>query len=119
MKVYIKKNKSNHFANLNFAVALDGFEKMGWEIIPFNSLDELSNLTKEDVFVGYVDETKQIFEQLGIKYRNVDCYPQELNSFLGRKIWKGSFFNFVKANNFGCFIKPATENKLFSGNLPS
>jgi hypothetical protein len=117
LKVYIQKNESNNCANINFAVALDGFDKMGWEIISFQSLDELSQITKEDLFIGYVDETKKIFETLNIEYKDIDCYPSELEPYLGRKIWKDTFLNFVKTNKFGCFIKPSDQNKLFTGKL--
>lgn len=117
MKVYIQKNEFNNCANINFAVALDGFDKMGWEIVPFQSVAELSIITKEDIFVGFVDETKQILGNLNIEYKEIDCYPSELEPYLGRKIWKDSFLNFVKTNKFGCFIKPSDQNKLFTGKL--
>lgn len=117
MKAYIRKNTDNNFANLNFAVALDGFQKMGWEIISFHKVDELSSLSKADIVVTYVDETKEIFSRLNVAYENIDCYPTEISSYLGRKIWKESFFSFVKANRYGYFIKPSQENKLFTGKV--
>ena len=83
MKVYVQKNESNNCANINFAVALDGFDKMGWEIVTFHSLDQLSGITKEDLFVGYVDETKKIFKTLNVEYEDIDCYPPELKPYLG------------------------------------
>ncbi|MDF1698716.1 MAG: ATP-grasp domain-containing protein [Saprospiraceae bacterium] len=117
MRAFIQKNESNHCANINFAIALDGFNKMGWEIIPFQSLDELSEFTKEDVFVGFVEETKNVFKMLNVVYDDVNCYPSELEKYLGRKIWKDTYLNFVKNNQFGYFIKPSIQNKLFTGKL--
>jgi hypothetical protein len=39
MKVYILKNKDGEFGSHNFAIAYDGFRKMGWEIVTFTQQD--------------------------------------------------------------------------------
>lgn len=117
LKVYIQKNESNDCANINFAIALDGFDKMGKEMVSFTNLDEITQFTKEDIFVGFVDETKQTLANLKISYEDLNCYPPEIESYLGRKVWKDTFLNFVKKNKFGCFIKPMNQNKLFTGKV--
>lgn len=90
---------------------------MGWEIVSFQSLEEISQIRKEDLFVGFVDDTKTILNKLNIEYKDIDCYPSELKPYLGRNIWKDTFLNFVQTNQFGCFIKPSNQNKLFTGKL--
>jgi hypothetical protein len=49
MKVYILKNKDGEFGSHNFAIAYDGFRKMGWETVFYRRLDStrLSDLTAE------------------------------------------------------------------------
>jgi len=117
LRVFIQKNESNDCANINFAIALDGFEKMGKEIVSFKNIDEISEFTKEDILIGFVDETKQTLSNLNVSYEDLDCYPTELESYLGRKIWKDTFLNFIKTNKFGYFIKPSKQNKLFTGKV--
>ncbi len=67
MKVYILQNKDREFASINFAVADDGFRKMGWEICPFSRIDDayLPNLTSEDVVVGFIEDVNAALDKFG------------------------------------------------------
>ncbi|MCY7334812.1 MAG: ATP-grasp domain-containing protein, partial [Chamaesiphon sp.] len=96
MKAYIVQNKDGEFASVNFAVAYDGFRKMGWEIVPFSRLDntQLLDLTPEDVVVGFIEDVNAALFQLGIESPAEINYPDELTSFLGRKIWR-SQINYI------------------------
>jgi ATP-grasp domain, R2K clade family 3 len=120
MKVYILQNKDREFASVNFAVAYDGFRKMGWEICPFNRIDDayLPNLRSEDVVVGFIEDVNAALAQLGIKSPTEINYPDELNSFLGRKIWR-SHVNYIAKHPelWNIFIKPANLSKKFTGRL--
>jgi hypothetical protein len=120
MKAYIVQNKDGEFASVNFAVAYDGFRKMGWEIIPFSRLDNsrLADLTPEDVVVGYIEDVNSALFQLGIESPVEINYPDELTSFLGRKIWR-SHINYIAKHPelWNIFIKPATLSKKFTGRL--
>jgi ATP-grasp domain, R2K clade family 2 len=120
MKVYIIQNKDGEFASVNFAVAYDGFRKMGWEIVPFSRQDNdsLSDLTSEDAVVGYVEDVNAALSQLGFQSPVEINYPDELASFLGRKVWK-SYINYVAKHPelWNIFIKPATLTKKFTGRL--
>jgi ATP-grasp domain, R2K clade family 2 len=120
MKVYIVQNKDGEFASVNFAVAYDGFRKMGWEIVPFSRHDNtrLSNLIPDDVVVGYIEDVNAAFVQLGIEAPAEINYPDELTCFLGRKIWK-SRINYIAKHpeSWNVFIKPATLSKKFTGRL--
>ena len=117
MRVFIRRDQNGDFPNINFAIAYDGFKQMGWEIINYHDEQQLSTITKEDLFVGFVHESKQVMEHLNIDIPSISCYPEALNSYYGRKIWRNTLHNFLKENQFNIFIKPAESNKLFTGKL--
>jgi hypothetical protein len=120
MKVYILKNKDGEFGSHNFAIAYDGFRKMGWEIVFYNRLDSprLADLTAEDVVVGYIEDVNLALFQLGIEPPAEINYPDELASFLGRKIWR-SQVNYIAKHPelWNVFIKPAHRSKKFTGRV--
>ncbi|WP_310482976.1 ATP-grasp domain-containing protein [Chamaesiphon sp. VAR_48_metabat_403] len=120
MKVYILKNKNGDFASVNCAAADDGFRKMGWEIVPFSRLDRpcLRDLTPADVVVGFIEDANAALLHLGIESPPEINYPDELTSFLGRKIWR-SRINYIAKHPelWNIFIKPTTLAKKFTGRL--
>jgi ATP-grasp domain, R2K clade family 2 len=120
MKVYIIQNKDGEFASVNFAIAYDGFRKMGWEIVPFSRQDNtrLFDLLPKDVVVGYIEDVNAALSQLGFRSPVEINYPDELTNFLGRKVWK-SYINYVAKHPelWNIFIKPATLTKKFTGRL--
>jgi hypothetical protein len=84
MKVYIRKNSDLEFASPNFAVAYDGFRKMGWEIVPFESIENLTVLEPESLVVGFGDDIHRALIKLNINPPTEINYPEELQQFLGR-----------------------------------
>jgi ATP-grasp domain, R2K clade family 2 len=120
MKVYILKNKYGEFASTNCAIAYDGFRKMGWEIVTFSRLDNprLPSLIVDDVVVGFIEDVNAALGQLGIAAPPEINYPNELSSFLGRKVWK-SRINYIAKHPeaWNIFIKPAALAKKFKGRL--
>jgi ATP-grasp domain, R2K clade family 3 len=120
MKVYILKDKYGEFASTNCAIAYDGFRKMGWEIVTFSRLDNprLPNLTADDVVVGFIEDVNAALGQLEITAPIEINYPDELTSFLGRKVWK-SRINYIAKHPeaWNIFIKPAALAKKFKGRL--
>jgi hypothetical protein len=120
MKVYILKNKDGEFDSHNFAIAYDGFRKMGWEIVFYSRIDSprLSDLTDEDVVVGYIEDVNLALFQLGIESPAEINYPDELSNFLGRKIWR-SQVNYIAKHPelWNVFIKPAHRSKKFTGRV--
>ncbi|MEC0269679.1 ATP-grasp domain-containing protein [Paenibacillus anseongense] len=114
MKVYIKRGLDKEIANHNFYAAFDGFKQMGFEIQYFNEINDISDHNKEDIIVGYVDDVRTVFSQYRIVPPEID-YPDELKSYLGRKVWKSKLS--LIANNpekWNVFIKPV-EDKKFTG----
>jgi len=116
MKAYVQRKGNGNFPNLNFAIAYDGLQRMGWEIIDYHGASQLQDIEKEDLFVGFVNETKQVLQSLNISVPEVSCYPDSLTPYYGRKIWRSTLRQFISDETFGVFIKPA-ENKFFTGKL--
>jgi len=77
-------------------------------------------ITNKDVFGGHVNICRQIWKNFKIKEPDVPDYPEVLEHYFGRKIWKcqlWQFYNLLKENeNFGktYFVKPV-KNKIFTG----
>jgi hypothetical protein len=120
MKVYILKNKDGEFGSYNFAIAYDGFRKMGWEIVTFTQQDDplLADLTPEDVVVGYIETIQTALLRLGIAIPKSINYPDDLTNFLGRRVWR-SRINYIAKHPelWNIFIKPADSPKKFKGRL--
>ncbi len=116
MRVYIKTDKKGEFENVNFFNAYDGFQKLGWEIIKFNILPE-EGLFRDEIVVGYITEVKQALRNLNIEPPTEIDYPEELNSYYGRKIWESDVdYISLHPELFPIFIKPKS-GKQFDGRL--
>lgn len=116
MKAYIHCNEKGDFFNVNCYVAALGFESLGFEIVRFQSIEEIKDLDKESICVGGIGIVRKRLVQLGIIVQDEIEYPQELSAFLNRKVWKAKLKDLVRENVFGIFVKPAIT-KLFTGKV--
>lgn len=116
MKVYIQSTKNNLPHNYNFFNAYEGFLDMGAEIVNFYQSEELRESEIGDIVVGYVDTVRERLCQLGIETPEMD-YPDELNKYLGRRIWK-SEINTINnhAELWPVFVK-SVEDKRITGKV--
>lgn len=114
MKAFVQRKKNGDFPNINFAIAYDGLARLGFEIDNYYSDDQIKSIKREDIFIGFVHETKKVLDHLQIEMPRTTCYPEKLAEFYGRKIWKSTLQSFVEASNYNLFIKPI-ENKFFTG----
>jgi hypothetical protein len=118
MRVYIQKGSDNECSNLNSFVALDGFRYLGWEICPYRDNRALTENNAEDVVVGGIGDIKTAFLNLNIHFPAPLYYPDELNSFLGRKVWLSTIHTVARdTGSRNLFIKPAKNLKSFNGIL--
>lgn len=114
MKVYVQSFSNGVPHNYNFMNAWQGFREMGFEVIPFIDYEGLCSSERSDIIVGYVNTVRNRLNDLGITAPEMD-YPQELNKYLGRRIWKTAMS--AVSNNPKCwpvFVKPL-EDKQFTG----
>lgn len=105
----------------NMANAMYGFREMGAEIIPYHSIDDIyDKVQREDIVLDYIDQCNEIFKKFGVT-PHIPDYPEVLEPFLGRKIWKDTI-NSISRNeekwSAGYFVKP-TRSKAFTGKIIS
>lgn len=93
----------------------------GYTIVPFDGDDmERSLVTKninreKDICIGSVQATNKFFELCGIEPPTYLGYPEQLKKYLGRSIELTTFGELDM--NFPYFVKPATDVKLFTGDV--
>lgn len=87
---------------------------MGFEIIFFRDINDLRDNKKEDIVVSYVEDVRIALFKHDIITPEID-YPEELENYLGRKIWKSKLSTIANnPENWNVFIKPV-EDKKFTG----
>lgn len=116
MKAYIQCNSKMLPFNETAYNAYLGFDEMGVETVFFNSRDAFKGARREDIVVGGLGPIKWRLEELGCEYPELD-YPDELQNYLGRKIWK-SKINTINSNPdlWPVFVKPYID-KRFTGRV--
>lgn len=115
MKVYVQTKNHVPFDYDAFN-AVFGFMQRGFEIVPFENMDELRQGEKCDVIVGGIGVVNRRLHDFGLRIEDVD-YPECLSEYLGRRIWK-STINTVNANPdmWPVFIK-SVSNKRIKGRV--
>lgn len=114
-RVFIRK-KNNEFETYNFYQAYEGFNKLGFEVHFFEG--ELPEyLTRYDVVFDYISGVKKAISNLGITPPTEIDYPEELQKYYGRKLWK-SDIDYISSHPelFPVFVKPVL-GKQFDGRL--
>lgn len=111
MKVYVQCGITGMPFNETLFCAYDGFREMGFETVFYQQVCELHAVTREDIVVGGLGPSKMVLTQLGCTYPELD-YPDELTSYLGRKIWKDKI-NRINENpdSWPLFVKPFVDKK--------
>lgn len=117
MKVYIRVRHSGECFNQNCFDALIGCEQLKIETVPFRAVYAIEDYDPKDPIVGSLQDTEVAMESLGLTLPLLD-YPEELSSFLGRKIWKSTLFNITSSTDgWHVFVKPVSDIKRFSGTI--
>lgn len=119
MRAFVKTNNGT-FPNLNFYLAWEAFNTMGYFVTLFEE-HEIPNLPvtpETPVFAG-VKIFRQIIDKLGVNYSPFDCYPSILNPYYGRTLVKSTLG--VEKEKFHkdhvpVFVKPVLP-KQFIGNV--
>ncbi len=104
-----------------------GFLEYSYKINFYSAVDIISGnlkIKKEDVFCGTINLCRLVWRSLGIQEPKVLDYPEQLNSYLHRRIMKCTlkqFHDLLKENEEignvqDYFMKPQ-KTKLFTGNI--
>lgn len=103
----------------NMACAMYGFREMGAEIVPYHTIDEIYEwVTRDDIVLDYIDQCNEIFAKFGV-VPHVPDYPEEMQQFLGRKIWEDTIESISHDESkwsAGWFVKPK-KSKAFTGKV--
>jgi hypothetical protein len=121
MRVFIPKGShdfiSKEVLNENCFAAFSGFSLMGWEVIFYDAKEQPDNLLRSDVVVGYITHVKQALRKLDIVPPTEIDYPEELNEYFGRKLWKSTLHTVYNDETmWPVFVKPVL-GKQFNGTL--
>ena len=86
MRAFVKVNKGT-FPNLNYYMAWEAFNTMGYSVTLFEEEDipNLDITPATPVFAG-VSIFRRIIDKMRINYSPFDCYPKVLQPYYGRNL---------------------------------
>lgn len=124
MRVFVPKSKNNTFFISDqpeiltepMFCAYFGFSMMGAEIVFYDG-NPPEGLSREDVVVGFISQIKMALRNLGIDPPTEIDYPESLQEYLGRKVWKDNLHRiYGSPETWPVFVKPIS-GKQFNGTL--
>lgn len=114
-KFYIRYREGQPETEMQYYAYL-GFRTLGIETASFDWIDDINampDLGSTVGIAGYIGDVQRGLEQISkVIPPNID-YPEELQDFLGRKIWDSTLAE-VRASTSPLFVKPL-EHKAFTG----
>lgn len=119
MKAFVKTTRGT-FPNLNFFMAWEAFNTMGYSVTCFeeNEIDTIDVTPSTPLFAG-VTIFRKVIDRMGINYAPFDCYPKVLNPYYGRTIrvsTLGEEKRKFDKEQIPVFVKPV-HPKQFIGNV--
>lgn len=112
---YVRFADNNLPENYNLYASTLGFTKLGIEVVPFYTTEEIVGLKFDETTVlhGFLNDTWKALEQYGIEKPTLPDYPEALSSFYHRKISESTLGEVMEKGE-PVFIKPL-DHKLFTG----
>lgn len=106
--------------NESLSSAEIGFKELGIPTQRFDSKTqlELLPLTKSTLVCGGIGTVRHALSLIGSRDPEMIDYPEELNNFYGRRIWKSTLGQIRQEDVENIFIKPISQ-KLFVGHVRS
>ncbi|HEY0612450.1 MAG TPA: ATP-grasp domain-containing protein [Chitinophaga sp.] len=117
MKVFIQTANNNQCSNQNSFAAYEGFSQLGWETVFYKDAATITDNELDNAIVGNISDVHKVLSNFQLKIPAPLDYPESLQLFLGRKIWKSSMHKFAYDKAFNVFIKPLHRSKSFTGKL--
>lgn len=104
--------------SVNNYLAMDGFQQMGWEIVPYTDEEPVRDHAPDEVVVGHIAAVRASLRALQLPVPAELGYPTALQPFWGRRLWH-STINAVASDpaSWPVFVKPQHEAKKFTGVL--
>lgn len=118
MRAYFQKYQQGFSSSVSFYTAYEGFLQMGFEMIFVDAVSEIHADATDYVVVGSISFMQTALNHLGRDYPKFFDYSEELQKYLGRKIWESTIFQ-IDSNPalWNVFIKPKGTTKLFTGRV--
>ena len=117
MVVYIRKSQNPIEVSLTMYNLQVGAYLLGEEVVCYKSIHELPAITKNDLILDYLHETRAVLKLMAIEVGEID-YPDDLHAFYGRQIREGILGEIVNLpENWGQFVKPKVGGKSFTGRV--
>lgn len=114
------KSTNGTFSNVNFYLAWEAFNQMGYAVHLFEEKDiDTCGITVDTPVFAGTTVTRKIIDKLGINYPPFDCYPEILKPYYGRDIkisTLGEVRNKFHETGTKVFVKPI-KPKEFTGVL--
>ena len=114
MKAFVKTTNGT-FPNVNFYLAWQAFNSMGYSVQLFEEedIDTLDITRDTPVFAG-VTTFRKIIESFGIYYPTFDCYPEVLKPYYKRNVYESTLGEVRNKFHVPVFVKPI-KTKEFNG----
>ena len=72
--------------SVNNYLAMDGFQQIGWEIVPYTDTEPVRYHAPDEVVAGYIAAMCAGLRALGLAVPAELGYPEALRPFLGRHL---------------------------------
>lgn len=114
MRAFVKTNHGT-FPNLNFYLAWEAFNTLGYSVTCFEEQDipTLDVTPSTPLFAG-VKIFRQVIDKMGVNYPEFNCYPDELRPYFKRNIRVSTLgverAKFLK-DSVAVFVKPIQPKK--------
>lgn len=117
-RAFIQCNSKLEFINPNVFNASFGLEDMGFEIVKFSNLQDLSDFhhDKSEIIVGGIKMIRDRLKAFEIIPPTID-YPPELYKYLGRDIEEGKLSKIVNDPNLWPIFIKSKEQKEITGKV--
>lgn len=109
--VYIKQTTITSL----FEQARIGAIKLGYETVYYKEVPD--TIAKDDVLIGFIEDTFNALDKLGLQRPKPIDYPAELEYYFSRRIMRCNINDIINYPDFWpVFIKPV-KHKLFTGRV--
>lgn len=117
MKAFVQCDANSIPVNVNTYAAWQGFHHLGYEVIPFENIETVTDREPSDVVCGSIRQVLRSLDVQGTQKPPLLDYPDELAPYLGRKVWQTTLGEIRAPEVWPVFVKPVITHKAFTGQV--